>query len=62
MAHDYAVYAAIAGVVGITALALVLGVADGLVAASITALTTLAGVKVALARGKDNSSTGGGPE
>ncbi len=60
MAHDYAVYAAIAGVVGITALALVLGVADGLVAASITALTTLAGVKVALSRGKDSSSTGGG--
>ncbi len=48
MAHDYAVYGSIAGVVGITVVALVLGVADGLVQNAITALTVLAGVKVAL--------------
>ncbi len=48
MGHDYAVYAAI-GVIGlVTSLALVLGAADGLVAAAITALSTLGGVKVAL--------------
>ena len=51
MAHDYAVFASIGGIVGVTGLALVLGVADGLVASAITALTTLAGVKVALKRG-----------
>ncbi len=46
--HDYAVYGAIGAIAGITALALVLGAADGLVAAAITALATLGGVKVAL--------------
>lgn len=46
--HDYAVYAAIGAIAGITSLALVLGAADGLVAAAITALATLGGVKVAL--------------
>ncbi len=50
--HDYAVYGAIGAIAGITALALVLGAADGLVAAAITALATLGGVKVALRQGK----------
>ncbi len=48
MAHDYAVYGAIGMIGAITIVALVLGVADGLVAAAITALATLGGVKVAL--------------
>ncbi len=51
--HDFAVFAAIGGIVSITLTALALGVADGLVASAITALTTLAGVKVALKRGND---------
>jgi len=51
MSHDFAVYGAIAGVVGLTGLSLALGVADGALASAIAALTTLAGVKVALARG-----------
>lgn len=50
MGHDYAVYASISGVVILTGLALVLGVGDNLVNAAITALTVLAGVKVALAK------------
>ncbi len=48
MAHDYAVYGAIGMIGAITIIALVLGSADGLVAAAITALATLGGVKVAL--------------
>lgn len=47
MAHDYAVYAAILTIGGITVTALVLGTADGLVAAAIAALATLGGVKIA---------------
>ncbi len=50
MGHDFAVYASIGGVVAITLVALALGVADGLVQNAITALTVLAGVKVALKR------------
>ncbi len=57
MAHDFAVYASIGGIVGITLAALILGVADGLVAGSITALTTLAGVKVALKNGRAERSS-----
>ena len=53
MGHDYAVFASIGGIVGITLLALALGAADGLVAAAIAALATLGGVKVALKRGND---------
>ncbi len=49
MAHDYAVYGAIAAIAGITMLALSLGAADGLVAAAIAALATLGGVKIAQA-------------
>ncbi len=47
--HDYAVYAAIGTIGAITVVALVLGAADGLVAAAITALATLGGVKIAQA-------------
>jgi len=50
MVHEYAVYASIAGVIGITLFALYLGVADGLVGQAITALTVLSGVKLALMR------------
>ncbi len=46
--HDYAVYGAIGAITTITSLAMLFGVADGLVAAAITALTTLGGVKIAL--------------
>lgn len=42
--------AAIGAIAGITAVALVLGQSDGLVAAAITALATLGGVKLALKR------------
>ena len=45
--HEYAVYAAIGGITGITIFALFLGAADGLVAAAIAALATLGGVKLA---------------
>ncbi len=47
MAHDYAVYGAIGMIGAITIVALVLGTADGLVAAAIAALATLGGVKIA---------------
>ena len=46
--HDWAVLAAISAIAGLTALAVVFGQSDGLVAAAITALATLGGVKVAL--------------
>lgn len=39
--HEYAPFAAMGAIAGITALALVLGAADGLLAAAITALATL---------------------
>ncbi len=42
--------AAIGAIAGITSVALVLGQSDGLVAAAITALATLGGVKLALKR------------
>lgn len=51
MSHDYAVYAAIAGISVLTALALVLGTADGALASAVAALATLGGVKLALKRG-----------
>lgn len=47
--HEYAVYAAIGSIAGLTALALWLGVADGALAAAIAALATLGGVKLAQA-------------
>ncbi len=47
MTDEYAVYGAIGAIAGITVVALVLGVADGLVAAAITALATLGGIKLA---------------
>ncbi len=47
MDHDYAVYGAIGTIGAITIVALVLGTADGLVAAAIAALATLGGVKIA---------------
>ncbi len=52
MTDEYAVYAAIGAIAGITVAALVLGVADGLVVAAITALATLGGIKLA-GRGND---------
>lgn len=45
--HDYAVYGAIGAISAITITALLLGAADGLVAAAIAALATLGGVKIA---------------
>ena len=48
MAHDYAVLGAIGTIGGLTALALVVGAADGALASAIAALATLGGVKVAL--------------
>ena len=48
MVHDLAVYGAIAGIVGVTVVALVLGVGDGLVASAITALAGLGGAKVGM--------------
>ena len=53
MAHDYAVYAAIGSIAGITITALLLGTADGLVAAAIAALATLGGVKIAQRASRD---------
>lgn len=46
--HDLAVYGAIGAIAGITLAALLLGVSDGLVAASITALAGLGGAKIGL--------------
>ncbi len=56
MAHDLAVYAAIGGIVSLTAIALVIGVADGALAAAIAALATLGGIK--LAQGAVGNSQG----
>ena len=52
MAHDYAVYGAILAIFGLVVIALVQGVGDNLVNNAITALVTLAGVKVALKHGR----------
>ena len=49
MAHDYAVYGAIAGISAIAIASMVMGVGDGLLAAAIAALATLGGVKIAQA-------------
>jgi hypothetical protein len=46
--HDLAVYGAMAGIAGVTIIALFLGVADGLVASAITALAGLGGAKIGL--------------
>ncbi len=46
MGHDYAVYGAIAGIVVLTGLALVLGVADGALASAIAVLAGLGGYKI----------------
>lgn len=51
MAHDYAVYGSMAGITGLTALALVLGVADGLVQAAIAVLAGLGGYKIGRTKG-----------
>ena len=47
MAHDYAVYGAIAGITILASLAMLFGVADGALAGAIAALATLGGVKIA---------------
>ncbi len=47
MPHDYAVYGALMAITGLTALALVLGVADGALAAAIAVLAGLGGYKIA---------------
>lgn len=57
--HEYAVYAAIAAIGGLTALALWLGAADGALAAAITALSTLGGAKIAM--GLKNGGETGSP-
>ena len=57
MAHEYAVYGAMAGIIGLTAFALYLGIGNGLVASAITALTTLSGVKIALGRREGEGGT-----
>ena len=54
MAHEFAVYGAIAGIVAVTATALALGVGDGLAAAAITALAGLGGAKIGLEAGKNS--------
>ncbi len=58
--HEYAVYAAIGGIVVLTGIALVLGVADGALAAAIAALATLGGIKLAqgAARGQREGEAG----
>jgi len=48
MGHDWAVLAAIGGVVWLASFAIFQGQGDGLVASAFTALGVLAGVKVAL--------------
>ena len=48
--EDYAVFAAIGAIAGLTALALWLGSGDGALAAAIAALATLGGVKLAQSR------------
>ncbi len=55
--HDYAIYAAIGGIVGLTALAMWLGVADGSLQGAIAALLGLGGYKVvkdAVAEGRNS--------
>ncbi len=58
--HEYAVYAAMGVITGLTAIALVLGVADGALAAAIAALATLGGIKLALGAndGRDQGESG----
>ena len=51
MVHDLAVYGAIGAITGLTALALVLGVADGSLQAAIAVLAGLGGYKIAQAAG-----------
>ncbi len=46
-AHEYAVYAAIGTIGGLTALALVLGVSDGALQAAIAVLAGLGGFELA---------------
>lgn len=49
-AHDYRTYIAMVGISALAALAMVLAVGDGLVAAAITALAGLGGYSVAKAK------------
>ncbi len=62
MTDEYSVYAAIGAIAGITIVAMVFGVADGLVAAAITALATLGGIKLAgrMNSGKEDTREGTG--
>ena len=48
--HDFRTYLAIGAIAAVTSVALVLGQADGLVAAAITALAALGGAAVARRR------------
>ena len=49
--NEYTVIVGIAAISGLTATALVLGVANGALASAIAAIGTLAGVKLALQKG-----------
>ena len=55
LAHEYAVYAAIGAVAGLTGLALVLGVSDGALQAAIAVLAGLGGFELARSRGQDHT-------
>ena len=55
MVHDYAVYGAIAGIVGVVMAALYFGVGDGLAASAITALAGLGGAKVGMEVAKNRA-------
>lgn len=52
MGHDYATLAAIGGITLLAALSVVQGTGNGVLAAAFTALGTLGGVKIALAKMK----------
>lgn len=53
--HEYAVYAAIGGITVLTGLALYLGVANGALAAAITALASLGVAKLVKANAENSS-------
>ncbi len=51
MSHDYAVYAAIGGIVGLTALSIIYNVGDGALATALAILGGLGGYKIGRAKG-----------
>ena len=54
MPHDYAALAAISSITILAALSIVYGTGNGVLAAAFTALGTLGGVKIALAKLKSS--------